>query len=90
MGGVTIGQAEGCELVRGAVQIVDGGDFEREVVQARCVGAVQRQDVVIGSVGAKKHLAAVFIDGLQAPAIVVELGLIAQVLVRGSQRGRAL
>ena len=57
-------------------------------MQAGCLGAVERQDVVIGSIGAEEELVAVFVDGFQAPAIVVELGLIAQILRAESHVGK--
>ena len=75
-----MGKPSACQLVDGSIQVLNRGDFEGEVVQARRFGRVQRQDVVVGAVRAKEQLAAVLVDALETPAIVVELGLVAQVL----------
>ena len=72
-------ESQGTKLVNRAVQIVHRSYFEGEVVQARCVGGVESKDVVVRPISPKEELATVFVDTLQAPAVVVELSLIAQV-----------
>jgi hypothetical protein len=40
---------------------------------------MQRQNVMVGSLGTQKYLWTVFVDGVQAPAIGIELRLFAEI-----------
>ena len=81
--------AAGQQLLVCAIDVVHRRNLQRDVVEARGVAFAERQDVVVGPVGAEEHLAAEFVDAFEPPAIVVELGLVAQASGPASQRARA-
>ena len=64
-------------LVR-AIDVFHRRNLQRDVVKTRGVALAERQDVVVRPIGAKEHLAAELIHAFEPPAIVVELGLVAQ------------
>jgi hypothetical protein len=59
----------------GAIDVVKVWHLQRHVVQAGRVTLSECQNVVVGTIGTKEHLATESIDRFEAPAVVVELSL---------------
>ena len=45
-----------------ALDVIDGGHFEGDVVHARSLALMQGEHVMVGSVGAEEHLPAVLVE----------------------------